>query len=103
MPPRLCRARHPSNAARIVFSALGSRLGAELVSLARRNDRGEWIGFLHRDGDLTKPESGWANHATVMGYFLHRLKDGHSLYRGQPIEGGTIASAPRTLHPPTTL
>jgi galactose mutarotase-like enzyme len=24
-----------------------------------------------------------------MGYFLHRLKDGHSLYRGQEIKGGT--------------
>jgi galactose mutarotase-like enzyme len=66
-----------------------SRLGAEIISLARRNADGEWIGFLHRDGDLTKPESGWANHATVMGYFLHRLKDGHSLYRGKAIEGGT--------------
>ncbi|MFN2475832.1 MAG: hypothetical protein ABR526_05745 [Chthoniobacterales bacterium] len=66
-----------------------SRLGAEIISLARRDRRDEWVGFLHRDGDLTKPESGWANHATLMGYFLHRLKEGHSLYRGQPIEGGT--------------
>ena len=66
-----------------------SRLGAELISLARRNAAGQWIGFLHRDNDITKPVTGWANHATVMGYFLHRLKDGHSLYRGQPIEGGT--------------
>jgi galactose mutarotase-like enzyme len=31
---------------------------------------------------------GWANHATVMGYYLHRLKDGHSLYRGSEIKGG---------------
>ncbi|MEY2531180.1 MAG: hypothetical protein QOI96_1265, partial [Verrucomicrobiota bacterium] len=66
-----------------------SRLGAVLISLARRNKAGEWIGFLFRDNDVTKPGQGWANHATVMGYFLHRLKDGHSLYRGQPIEGGT--------------
>ncbi len=66
-----------------------SRLGAELISLARRNPAGQWIGFLYRDNDITKPVTGWANHATVMGYFLHRLKDGHSLYRGQPIEGGT--------------
>ena len=66
-----------------------SRLGAELVSLARRDARGEWIGFLHRDNDLSKPATGWGNHATVMGYFLHRLKDGRSVYRGQPIEGGT--------------
>ncbi|MGI9172472.1 MAG: hypothetical protein ACR2F0_04075 [Chthoniobacterales bacterium] len=66
-----------------------SRLGAELVSLARRDAAGDWIGFLHRDNDLTKPASGWANHATVMGYFLHRLKDEHSLYRGEEIRGGT--------------
>ena len=66
-----------------------SRLGAEVISLARRNAAGQWIGFLYRDNDITKPVTGWANHATVMGYFLHRLKDGHSLYRGQPIEGST--------------
>src|SRR5664279_4215305 len=66
-----------------------SRLGAELISLARRNESGEWIGFLYRDNDITKPSQGWANHATVMGYFLHRLKDGRSLYRGQEISGGT--------------
>ncbi|MEP7249712.1 MAG: hypothetical protein ABI787_08040 [Spartobacteria bacterium] len=66
-----------------------SRLGAELVSLARRDDGGKWIGLLHRDDDLSPPESGWANHATVMGYFLHRLKDEKSLYRGREIRGGT--------------
>ncbi|MBA2433989.1 MAG: hypothetical protein H0V54_02680 [Chthoniobacterales bacterium] len=66
-----------------------SRLGAELVSLARRAADGRWIGFLHRDNDLSQPASGWANHATVMGYFLHRLKDEKSLYRGQVIRGGT--------------
>jgi galactose mutarotase-like enzyme len=66
-----------------------SRLGAELISLSKRNEAGEWIGFLYRDNDLAAPASGWANHATVMGYFLHRLKDGHSLYRGRRIEGGT--------------
>ena len=66
-----------------------SRLGAELVSLARRDARGEWVGFLHRDGDLSAPAKGWANHATVMGYFLHRLKNERSVYRGKPIEGGT--------------
>lgn len=74
-----------ANGIRIVVS----RLGAELVSVARRNARGEWIGFLYRDGELGAPENGWANHATVMGYFLHRLKDGRSTYRGKPIEGGT--------------
>jgi galactose mutarotase-like enzyme len=66
-----------------------SRLGGELISVAKRNLSGEWIGFLHRDNDLSKPPQGWANHATVMGYFLHRLKDGRSLYRGSEIAGGT--------------
>jgi galactose mutarotase-like enzyme len=66
-----------------------SRLGAELVSLACRNQAGEWVGFLYRDNEIDAPEKGWANHATVMGYYLHRLKDGRSLYRGQEIKGGT--------------
>jgi galactose mutarotase-like enzyme len=65
-----------------------SRLGAELVSLARRDARGVWIGFLHRDNDLSARTKGWANHATVMGYFLHRLKNERSVYRGHVIEGG---------------
>ena len=90
-----------------------SRLGAELISLARRpvaavsadvagvvgyvaavSDRqgsaaGEWTGFLHRDNELGPPEKGWANHATVMGYFLHRIKNERTLYRGQEMRGGT--------------
>ncbi|PYL37766.1 MAG: hypothetical protein DMF34_09285, partial [Verrucomicrobia bacterium] len=66
-----------------------SRLGAELISLARINEAGEWIGFLYRDNDLSVPSQGWANHATVMGYYLHRLKDGRSFYRGHEIKGGT--------------
>ena len=74
-----------ANGIRIIVS----RLGAELVSLARRNDWGEWVGFLYRDNDLTAPPKGWANHATVMGYYLHRLKNGCSLYREQQICGGT--------------
>jgi galactose mutarotase-like enzyme len=65
-----------------------SRLGAELISVARRNASGDWVGFLHRDNDITPPAKGWANHATVMGYYLHRLKDGHSFYRGREIKGG---------------
>lgn len=72
------------NGLRIVVS----RLGAELISLARINDAGEWIGFLYRDNDLSAPSQGWANHATVMGYYLHRLKNGRSLYRGREIKGG---------------
>jgi galactose mutarotase-like enzyme len=66
-----------------------SRLGAELISLACRNARGDWIGFLNRDNEIGPPEKGWANHATVMGYFLHRIKDERTLYRGQEIRGGT--------------
>src|SRR6202162_213173 len=65
-----------------------SRLGAELVSLARIDEAGRWTGFLYRDNDLSTPSQGWANHATVMGYYLHRLKDGRSLYRGREIKGG---------------
>jgi galactose mutarotase-like enzyme len=65
-----------------------SRLGAELVSLARMGEAGQWIGFLYRDDDLSPPSQGWANHATVMGYYLHRLKNGRSSYRGHEIQGG---------------
>ncbi|HXM32866.1 MAG TPA: hypothetical protein VN921_04370 [Chthoniobacterales bacterium] len=66
-----------------------SRLGAELISVARRNAAGEWIGFLNRDNEMAKPEKGWANHATVMGYYLHRIKNERTLYRGREIRGGT--------------
>jgi galactose mutarotase-like enzyme len=66
-----------------------SRLGAELISVARRNADGDWIGFLNRDNETGPPEKGWANHATVMGYYLHRIKDERTLYRGQEIRGGT--------------
>src|ERR1700751_4951248 len=72
------------NGLRIVVS----RLGAELISLGRINDAGQWAGFLYRDNDLSAPSQGWANHATVMGYYLHRLKNGRSLYRGREIKGG---------------
>src|SRR5205823_1186543 len=66
-----------------------SRLGAELISVARRNAGGDWIGFLNRDNETAPPEKGWANHATVMGYYLHRIKNERTLYRGQEIRGGT--------------
>jgi galactose mutarotase-like enzyme len=66
-----------------------SRLGAELISVARRNSAGDWIGFLNRDNEIGPPAKGWANHATVMGYYLHRIKDERTLYRGQEIRGGT--------------
>ena len=64
------------------------RTGAEPVSLARRNGKGEWEGFLWRDGQVEKPSSGWGNHATVMGYFVHRLWKQESVYEGHPIKGG---------------
>ena len=66
-----------------------ARAGAEPVSLARRGADGRWTGFLYRDGDLSKNPDGWNNHATVMGYYVHRLKDEHSFYRGREIRGGT--------------
>src|ERR1043166_8079253 len=66
-----------------------SRLGAELISVARRNAAGDWVGFLNRDNEIGAPEKGWANHATVMGYYLHRIKNERSLYRGHEIRGGT--------------
>src|SRR5437867_9135361 len=65
-----------------------SRLGAELISLARINEVGEWTGFLYRDNDLSTPSQGWANHATFMSYYLPRLRHGRSLYRGREIKGG---------------
>src|SRR6202165_32119 len=66
-----------------------SRLGAELISMARRDPGGKWVGFLNRDNEIGAPEKGWANHATVMGYYLHRIKNERTLYRGQEIRGGT--------------
>lgn len=66
-----------------------SRLGAELISMARRDANGEWRGFLWRDNELAPPEKAWGNHATVMGYYLHRLKEERTLYRGHEMRGGT--------------
>jgi len=66
-----------------------NRHGAELVSIARRGTDGSWTGFLYRDGDTSPAAEGWNNHATLMGYFVHRLKDERSLYRGKVIRGGT--------------
>ena len=37
-----------------------SRLGAELISMAKRDRNGGWLGFLYRDGELGPPASGWA-------------------------------------------
>src|SRR5438105_2973648 len=81
----LCVLTDEANGIRLIVS----RLGAELISVTRRNSAGKWIGFLNRDNEIGKPESGWANHATVMGYYLHRIKNERSVYRGQEIRGGT--------------
>ncbi len=69
------------------------RHGAELVSLRRRNAAGDWEGFLHRDGELAPPAQGWGNHATVMGYYVHRLLNERSSYRGHEVRGGTHSFA----------
>jgi galactose mutarotase-like enzyme len=50
--------------------------------------RGNGPAFFIYDDDLSSPPQGWANHSTVMGYYLHRLKNGRSLYRGREIKGG---------------
>jgi galactose mutarotase-like enzyme len=65
-----------------------NNLGAELVSLARRADGGDWDGYLYRDGDVLPTQQGWQGHATVMGYFLHRIKEERTWYEGAEIRGG---------------
>jgi galactose mutarotase-like enzyme len=80
-----------------------TRLGAELVSIARRNVQGEWVGFLYRDGDLGAPASGWPYHATVMGPYTHRLKDGESRYGGERIAGGPHGFLRHTRFGPPTI
>jgi galactose mutarotase-like enzyme len=62
--------------------------GAELVSLAKHAPAEEWIGYLYRDADVSTPASGWKSHATVMGYYIHRLVGEHTLYEGEEIRGG---------------
>ena len=64
------------------------RTGAEPVSLALKDEGGAWQGFLWRDGEVGKPASGWGNHATVMGYFVHRLWEQKSDYEGHLVRGG---------------
>jgi galactose mutarotase-like enzyme len=65
-----------------------SRQGAELVSLQAKSPSGESTGFLYRDGITDPPASGWSNHATVMGYYIHRLWKEQSSYAGHIIRGG---------------
>jgi galactose mutarotase-like enzyme len=62
--------------------------GAELVSLAKRAPGQDWAGYLYRDADTSIPPSGWKSHATVMGYFIHRLVGEHTMYEGEEIRGG---------------
>ena len=70
------------------LSLLVCRTGAEPVGLTLPDASGERHGFLWRDGEVEKPDSGWGNHATVMGYFVHRLWKQESLYNGHVIKGG---------------
>ena len=65
-----------------------NNLGAELVSIARREPDGTFAGYLYRDGDVLPAQKGWQSHATVMGYYLHRLKGEKSIYEGDEIRGG---------------
>src|SRR5262245_36533678 len=70
------------------FRIVVDNLGAELVSIARSQGNADRVVFLHRDGELIPSGSGWQNHATVMGYYLHRLRGEKSLYEGEEIAGG---------------
>ena len=83
----------PSRGIRLIIA----RTGAEPVSLALRNAAGAWQGFFWRDGEVEKPASGWSNHATVMGYFVHRLWKQESIYEGHPIKGGESWFYPQSL------
>lgn len=62
--------------------------GAELVSIRRQQGGSAPVAYLHRDGEVIPSGSGWQNHATVMGYFLHRLRGEKTLYEGEEIVGG---------------
>jgi galactose mutarotase-like enzyme len=62
--------------------------GAELVSVARHSTDGGLAGYLYRDGEVKPAQKGWQSHATVMGYFLHRIKGEKTFYEGDEIRGG---------------
>jgi galactose mutarotase-like enzyme len=70
------------------FQITADRLGAELVSIARHRADDDSIAYLYRDGEIGPSGKGWQNHATVMGYFLHRLWGEKTLYEGEQIVGG---------------
>jgi galactose mutarotase-like enzyme len=70
------------------YRVQADNLGAELVSVARHATDGGWAGYLYRDGEVKPAQKGWQGHSTVMGYFLHRIKEGRTLYEGEEIRGG---------------
>jgi galactose mutarotase-like enzyme len=70
------------------FRIVVDNLGAELVGIGRHQGSGGSVAYLYRDGEVLPSANGWQNHATVMGYFLHRLRDGKTCYEGQEIIGG---------------
>jgi galactose mutarotase-like enzyme len=77
--------------------------GAELVSLAKRRNEQDWVGYLYRDADISIPASGWKNHATVMGYYIHRLLGEHTLYQGDEIRGGNHSFLRQKVFAPPTI
>jgi galactose mutarotase-like enzyme len=70
------------------FRIVVDNLGAELVSISRRRSDGNPVTYLNRDEEVVPSGSGWQNHATVMGYFVHRLRNEKTLYEGEEIVGG---------------
>ncbi len=62
--------------------------GAELVSVARQKNDGSWTAYLYRDGLVSPATEGWKGHATIMGYYIHRLLHQRTLYEGDEIRGG---------------
>ncbi len=65
------------------------RLGAQPISLARRGADSAWTGFLWQDGVVSPPPPAWNGHCPVMGYYIHRLLNGRTTYRGHEVRGGT--------------
>jgi galactose mutarotase-like enzyme len=70
------------------FRIVVDNLGAELVGIVRGQSQADSVAYLYRDGELIPSGSGWQNHATVMGYYVHRLRDEKTLYEGEEIAGG---------------
>jgi galactose mutarotase-like enzyme len=79
------------------FRIVVTNLGAELISIARHPDGAEPIHYLNRDGEILPSGKGWQNHATVMGYYLHRLLGEKSDYQGEEIVGGNHGFIRHTL------